>query len=182
MNEYNEMVKALAKPGQNIINDLTPESAHNLHMVVGITGEVGELFEAIRDGDDNIVEELGDIEFFFEGLQQGINFEIDDDHVDLTYRGWGLQPLMEALSIEAGNILDVVKKQAIYAKTLDVEKLTGLMLDFRGVLNAVYYHSEIRCTPFMAKCANIQKLSERYAGLKYSNEAAQIRADKVSTQ
>lgn len=179
MIEHNEMVKALAKSGQDIINDLTPESVHNLHMAVGICGEVGELSEALRDGEDNILEELGDIEFYFEGLKQGIQFEIDDNHTNILFTGWGLQSLMETLSIEAGNILDTVKKQAIYTKDLDIEKLVVLMMDFRAILTALYNHSEINSSPYMAKCANVEKLGKRYEGFKYTNEAAQNRADKA---
>lgn len=181
MINHDEMVSVLAKPGQDIINDLTPGAMHNLHMAVGISGEVGELLEALRDGEDNILEELGDIEFYFEGLQQGVEFNVDDDH-DSTddLSGLGLQPLMEELTIDAGNILDTVKKQAIYAKELDRDKLVDLMLDFRAVLNAVYNHSDIGCSPYMAKCENVNKLGKRYEGFKYTNEAAQNRADKVS--
>lgn len=179
MINHDEMVKVLAKPGQDIINDLTPESMHNLHMAVGISGEVGELLEALRDGEDNILEELGDIEFYFEGLQQGVEFTIDDNHTNILFNGWSLQPLMKVLSIEAGNILDTVKKQAIYAKELDIEKLVTLMLDFRAILTALYNHPGINTSPYMAKCANVQKLGKRYEGFKYTNEAAQNRADKA---
>lgn len=73
-----ELVAALAKPGADIAEELTPSDAHIMHMVLGLAGEVGELIDAIkkriiyRKEIDrlNIIEELGDIEFYLEGLRQ----------------------------------------------------------------------------------------------------------------
>ena len=72
------MVLSLAKDGNAIINDLTPETAHNLHMAVGIAGEAGELLDAVKKSAiynklidrENVVEELGDLEFYMEGLRK----------------------------------------------------------------------------------------------------------------
>jgi len=77
---FPQMVTALAKPGQDILNNLTPNQAHILHMLIGLGGEVGELSDAIKKGIiynkpldfDNIIEEFGDIEFYLEGLRQGL--------------------------------------------------------------------------------------------------------------
>lgn len=78
--DFNTMVRALAKPGEAIVETLTPEKAHLLHMAIGIAGEAGELLDAIKkhviynkEPDmKNIVEELGDLEFYMEGMRQGI--------------------------------------------------------------------------------------------------------------
>lgn len=75
------MVKVLVKPGQAIINELTPDSAHALHMAVGISGEAGELLDAIKKQAlyckppdiTNIIEELGDLEFYMQGMRQLYN-------------------------------------------------------------------------------------------------------------
>lgn len=74
------MVAALAKPGADIVATLTPEDAHALHMAVGISGESGELLDAIKKAAiyrkpidrENVIEELGDLEFYMEGLRQGL--------------------------------------------------------------------------------------------------------------
>jgi NTP pyrophosphatase (non-canonical NTP hydrolase) len=76
--EHGKMVKALVKPGEAIIASLTPEKADALHMAVGVAGESGELLDAIKkyviynkDVDlENVIEELGDLEFYMEGLRQ----------------------------------------------------------------------------------------------------------------
>jgi len=69
------------KPGENILETLTPEKAEILHMGVGVSGEAGELLDAVKKytiynkplDRINIVEELGDLEFFMEGLRQKLN-------------------------------------------------------------------------------------------------------------
>lgn len=77
---HREMVAALAKPGDDIFESLSPQACHLLHMLLGITGEVGELVDGLKKAiiyeqpldRSNIVEELGDIEFYLEGLRQGL--------------------------------------------------------------------------------------------------------------
>ena len=112
---HSEMVEALCKSGELICQELTAQDAHNLHMVVGISGEAGELLDAIKKAViyrkpidmENVIEELGDLEFYMEGLRQSFG---------------------------------ITRSQTL--------------------------------------SQNITKLSKRYEGLKYTNEAAQLRADK----
>lgn len=109
------MVRALAKSGDVIASEITGHDAHILHMAVGISGEAGELLDAIkrrviyRKELDvvNVLEELGDLEFYMEGIRQG---------------------------------LDITREQCLEA--------------------------------------NIKKLGARYVDMKYSDTAAQTRADK----
>ena len=78
---YPELVAALVKPGADIVATLTAEDAHLLHMVVGIAGEAGELLDEIKKvvihrkpiDRENVIEELGDLEFYMEGLRQGLS-------------------------------------------------------------------------------------------------------------
>ncbi len=114
---FEEMVTQLKKPGQDIIDQMTPAKADAWHMASCVCGEAGELFDAIKKSAIydkpidlvNLKEELGDIEFYLEGLRQVFGISRD-------------------------------------------ETLAG----------------------------NIEKLSERYKGLKYSDKAAQDRADKAA--
>ena len=77
---YAKMVEALAKPGEAIVEEMTPFRAHLLHMAIGISGEAGELLDAIKKAviynkpidRENVIEELGDLEFYMEGLRQGL--------------------------------------------------------------------------------------------------------------
>jgi NTP pyrophosphatase (non-canonical NTP hydrolase) len=80
MNDYSAMVARLSKPGEQIKSELTAKQAHMLHMAVGISGEAGEILDAIKKHAiyqksldvSNVVEELGDLEFFMEGLRAAI--------------------------------------------------------------------------------------------------------------
>jgi NTP pyrophosphatase (non-canonical NTP hydrolase) len=112
---FHEMVATLAKPGADIIATLTPENAHALHMAVGISGEAGELLDAVKKAviynksldRVNVIEELGDLEFYMEGLRQGYGITREETLI-----------------------------------------------------------------------ANIAKLGKRYEGMRYTDMAAQVRADK----
>ena len=93
-----ELVAALAKPGADIVATLTAEDAHSLHMAVGIAGEAGELLDAVKKAAiyrkpidrANVVEELGDLEFYMEGLRQGLGITrqevLDHNIVKLSKR------------------------------------------------------------------------------------------------
>lgn len=113
--DYDEMVATLVKPGKDIKATLTDNDCHALHMAVGISGEAGELLDAVKRAviyrkpldRENVIEEIGDLLFYITGLCQGYGITIDE-----------------------------------------------------------------------CKEANIQKLSVRYNGLKYSDNAAIARADK----
>jgi len=114
--KHEEMVAVLAKPGDKVMQDLTPSTADLLHMAVGVSGEAGELLDAVKKAAiyakpidrENVIEELGDLEFYIEGIRQNLGISREE--------------------------------------TLQ---------------------------------ANIKKLKVRYEGLKYSNQAAQERADKA---
>ena len=75
-----QLVANLAKPGEHIISALTPEKAHLLHMAVGVSGEAGELLDAVKKSAIyskpldmvNVVEELGDLEFYLEGIRAAL--------------------------------------------------------------------------------------------------------------
>lgn len=75
------LVSALAKPGADIVATLTAIEAHVLHMAIGISGEAGELLDCVKKSAiyrkpinmENVIEELGDLEFYMEGLRQGLN-------------------------------------------------------------------------------------------------------------
>ncbi len=189
MSEFEQMVTALVKPGDKIIEALSPAKAHLMHMAVGISGEVtGELLDEIYSADmlgrpidkDNIIEELGDIEFFMEGLRQGAG--ITRVECQMAYRHdepIAVVPLI-GLNVISGQLLDLIKKHVIYGKELDragvVERLGAM--DF--YLKQIY--AEFYITREHALEKNVEKLlkgkNARYAAGAYSDKAAQDRADK----
>jgi NTP pyrophosphatase (non-canonical NTP hydrolase) len=81
LQEYAKLVQALKKPPQHVHAEMTPEKADLIHLVLGISGEAGELLDAIKKAAiynrpldlANVVEELGDLEFYLEALRQTLN-------------------------------------------------------------------------------------------------------------
>lgn len=80
-NEHTSLVRNLCKDGHHILQELSPEKCVLIHMAMGISGEAGELLDSIKKHTIynksidlvNIKEELGDLEFFLEGLRQVLN-------------------------------------------------------------------------------------------------------------
>jgi len=74
-----EMVQRLVKSGALILETLTPEKVNLWHAATGISGEAGELLDNIKRhvvynkpfDRENVVEELGDLEFYMEQVRQG---------------------------------------------------------------------------------------------------------------
>lgn len=184
--DFSEMVRSLAKPGADIIASLTPENAHNLHMAVGISGEAGELLDAIYagSGTPDIIEELGDIEFYMEGLRQMIQVTRVQT-IEATRPGpYAFHSPREAAAgvcSGAAALLDAVKKAAIYCKVVDVNMVINAMSDIELHLTAIRHNVGIQRDQTIE--ANIYKLAlgpkARYKSGKYSNEQAQARADKA---
>jgi NTP pyrophosphatase (non-canonical NTP hydrolase) len=79
--QYGSLVSTLIKDGKDIADNITPLEADLIHSVLGIAGEAGELLDAIKKHTiykkeldfANIVEELGDLEFYMENLRKALN-------------------------------------------------------------------------------------------------------------
>jgi NTP pyrophosphatase (non-canonical NTP hydrolase) len=77
MNLHRLIVASLAKDGSQMVAEQTPQDCHLNHMMLGLAGEVGELVDAIKRNTIyrkpldviNVIEELGDIEFYLEGVR-----------------------------------------------------------------------------------------------------------------
>jgi NTP pyrophosphatase (non-canonical NTP hydrolase) len=80
-----ELVVATKKPAETLLKAFTAKQADLIHMILGISGEAGELLDTVKKHAvyqkeldiTNIMEELGDIEYYLEGFRQilGINRE-----------------------------------------------------------------------------------------------------------
>jgi NTP pyrophosphatase (non-canonical NTP hydrolase) len=82
---HREFVRKLCKAGSVIAEELTPDDCHRLHMAIGISGEAGELLDAIKKATiyrkqldiANIVEECGDLLFYISGMLDSIGVDIE---------------------------------------------------------------------------------------------------------
>ena len=77
---YNTFVAQHVKDGEDIRVAIRAIDCHYLHMLIGLSGEVGELQDAFKKHVmydkpldlANVIEELGDIEFYLAGLRQSL--------------------------------------------------------------------------------------------------------------
>jgi len=191
--KHHEMVTALIKPGSAILETLTDKKADLLHMAVGVAGEAAEILLAIDDHVSlnreldraNLIEELGDIEFYLEGARQNVGISHDEildilEYNHNSYIDLSTLHLAARLSIKSGDFLDAVKKYVIYNKPQDFKSLFSGMSGIEAYMSALRARFDITREEVLA--ANIYKLAEgpnaRYKK-GYSDKAAQDRADKA---
>lgn len=83
---YSEFVRKLIKSPEEIQKTLSPEKINLLHMVIGVSGEAGELLDQIKKhviyekplDINNVIEELGDLMFYMEGIKSQLNIQDRD--------------------------------------------------------------------------------------------------------
>lgn len=186
-----QLVAALVKPPQNIIESLSIYTADLWHGATGVAGECGELLEglmlvanqtvSVPEGRKNVLEESGDIYFYTEQLVQRTGIEIDWDSIHLFARNQHLGPdaMLEygaLCAVFGSQVLDTVKKAAVYNKELDVKLLTTQLHQMLRYVVTIGYMFGVEHSEALRE--NIAKLKVRYDGLKYTDKAAQLRADK----
>lgn len=82
---FSEFVADKCKPGEDILASMTADKAHLDHMALGVAGEAGELVDAIKRHTiygkpldiDNVVEEIGDILFYMQGILIALYLDMD---------------------------------------------------------------------------------------------------------
>lgn len=87
---FASFVASLVKPGSQIQKEITPGDLHLWHMATGVSGEAGELLDAIKKHVvyckpldlENVIEELGDLEFYMEAMRShlGVSRQETIDH------------------------------------------------------------------------------------------------------
>jgi len=84
--EYKNFVMSRVKSGTEIASNMSPDEAHLVHMAMGVSGEAGELLDCIKKHAiykkpidmNNLIEELGDLEFYMEGIRQALGVKRED--------------------------------------------------------------------------------------------------------
>jgi hypothetical protein len=178
---YAAMVSQLAKPGQVIVDQMTAEKAHLIHMAIGVSGEIGELIQAVYNNDlKNLMEECGDAEFYLEGIFQALPEQCKAWSLPQEECFDGAMP-QTRLVILSAELLDVAKKYAIYNKELDLAKLHHYYHNMHYAMRLVYLDYGIEREEAMLH--NADKLytgkKARYGEGGYSDQKAAERADKA---
>ena len=164
-------------PRENIRYDLfvskllkeLPEALSACHIAMGISGELGELF---ADNCDEF-EEFGDYEFY---LQAALN------HYGLTLVDCANLEYVQDISDDefvywTGQLVDCIKREYIYNKSRELDRIKYCINRLSIYLHDAYTAMETSRQQILQ--FNAEKLEVRYAGLYYSDEAAQARADKA---
>lgn len=173
---FAQMVEDLVKDGEEIRLSLTAKKCDLLHMAVGVAGEASELTEAVYIADiKNVIEECGDIEFYMQRLNvlTGgllLREEKADARVDA----------LTCVNIEAGQVLDVVKKHVIYNKESAFDLIAPALQKLANALDQFYGCTYATKQQAMEHCLNklLKGENARYAAGTYSDEAAATRSDK----
>jgi hypothetical protein len=156
---YDQFVARLLKP--------LPENLNALHIAIGLAGELCELSEEIVDQ----VEEYGDYEFYLQALLNHYNLTLADcsdcKQIVLNVR---------LFTHHTGQLIDAIKREYIYQKPRELERIKESITIVHGFLIGEYNELGVPRAEILQ--ANALKLEKRYAGLYYSDAAAQARADK----
>ena len=81
MKTFKQLATDLSKPGDEIAALMSAQEAHLWHMATGVSGEAGELLDAVKKSvlykkpldRENVVEELGDLRFYMAGLMNALS-------------------------------------------------------------------------------------------------------------
>jgi len=179
---YSEFVRALSKPGEVMLAEMTPEKLHLWHMSSALLDEVAELAECMVDYDHgkktNAIEEFGDMRFFLQGIcnviDENLNYTFAACHGVRIRNSDTTETLM--LLIAAGKLFDAVKRYVIYNGQLDRVKLVDSLVEVVRSITRLYLVVEV--SDEIVERSNRVKLGLRYAKLTYGDQAAQQRADK----
>lgn len=84
--QYPYFVRSRIKAGDEVLRTMTGHKANIWHLGTGVSGEAGELLDAIKKyvvynkplDEANVIEEMGDIEFYLEGLRQALGLSRDE--------------------------------------------------------------------------------------------------------
>lgn len=188
-----ELVKALVKPGSSIAASLSSGGADLWHAATGVAGETGEIIEAvllhIDSADaidrDNMVEELGDMEFYLEQTRQNLRIDRNETLclIAANDRRAPCSSLLydaSQLAAAGSKLLDLAEKAVVYAK--QPERFSFVMTLAAVELGMDHIREHCGITREETLAGNIAKLSVRYASGRYSDKQAQSRADKVAGQ
>lgn len=182
--QHSEMVNRLMKPGKDILSSLDATRCDMIHNTMGMVGEVGEVMDAANNSESNdeLVLELGDYEFYFEGLLQTMGRKRRTPKIPEGHHPTHTLPALVKHTLELN---DAVKKFVIYDKPLNlvpfIKKIENCLSDVYCVLERASQFADPDAEPLNRNTVlkrNIEKLSKRYPSGKYTNKDARERKDK----
>lgn len=177
--QYDEMVSALKKPGQDLLDSWTPEKASAIHMLIGIYDENLEVTEALYNMAQNpdseeakihVIEELGDLAFYLVGLAQDL--ELAEQVL-----AYPLPELKMQASYHIMELTTMLKRHLMYQKHLEKPEV---VVHMRQILSAISQFAGGAGSSLegVLEANKLKLLGGRYKEGKYSDEQANSRQDK----
>jgi hypothetical protein len=167
---YHQMVRDLVKPMGSFQADV-------LHAAVGISGECAEL--AVARSINDIVLELGDVEFYVEALFQAIGGRMGAKPIVLDDNdpagGQCLSTVCLHMVVVAGHLLDKAKKAWVYGGLLNEHGVRLDLLRLEVAMRTLRDLVSVQQSDVLR--ANQTKLGKRYPDQVYTDAAAIARAD-----
>ena len=158
---------------QRTLPDLGSEQLNILHMILGLTGEFNELYEATDDV--NRAEELTDICWYLSNyahikkinLSKLFNFQKGLYYYALKHNNY-----IEMLQVEISKLTDLEKKAFAYKKELFFSDIEQQVIKIAERLNDCYTAFNLNAEVSMER--NINKLKARFPD-KFTEESANNR-------
>ena len=161
-----EMVSALAKPGKEILDSMTLGNFNLLREVTEEAIAVGTLLDTVKK--QVIYNKVGGFKHFPSRIIPGV--PLTAEQCDLLHMALGIFG-------EAAEVLESVHNYIFKEEPLDEINLIEESGDIE------FYHEGLRQSLNISRdevlAQNIAKLSVRYEGFQYSDQATQTRADKA---
>ena len=173
---YEEMINALKKPGQEILDSWNATDASISHMLVGIYDEYIEVQDALEayavspneDTRAHVIEELGDLTFYVIGVAQDCDIVLTDTKLPSDQ----IPPLRKVVM----ETTTALKRYLYYRKPLDKAEVAIQLL--KVLVHVGIEAKKLSSSLDAVTQANMKKLGQRYEDFKYSDEAANSRQDK----
>lgn len=171
-----EVLATIGYPGfvRSLYNRTGDLSKDFTHAVLGLVTESHEYLEAVERND--VVEEAGDLTFYFEALKQVLNdlspineAELDkfEDEIIASYAGTIVD--LEEIHVEW---LDLAKRWIGYGKAPTMST-TRLLAEARAMIDFTIQAGRLTQSDAMqVLLVNIEKLMSRYNGVKFSADLA----------
>jgi NTP pyrophosphatase (non-canonical NTP hydrolase) len=129
---YEQFVQSIVKPGHDILVQLTPLQASVLHMAVGVSGEAGELLDAVKKHAvyqkqldiDNVREEAGDILFYLTGLLNELGLTLNEcieANVEKLSKRYPEKRYTNEAAIARADKLDVIEEPVVLKDDDDLD-------------------------------------------------------------
>lgn len=180
---YSSFVSDLVASPDISLNQLEanhPIGVHIVHSSMGLLCEVIELYQARRlEDEENLLEELGDVEFYSTYAASSIGYSDSRDIVPGSlldgFTNHTVDTYIDGLILYATDMTDLAKKYAFYGQEFNYTLYLASMRGFVLYLSLLY--NTLGVDQLDVRQNNINKLQKRYED-GFSTEASELRKDK----